>query len=172
MSDEDISGGEMEGEIIENETGTGTNSKRKKLWNSFKKKTKPKRWSSKEKHKNNGDPRMAMSQPDINNEANMDDVDRSEFDSLFEAAKSRRDDKMGFSDSDLPNLKDRSELNGTENMERPKSLSLEEGAPSSPTTTSPTESVKSSGNQFAFYVLEVVLKEGKDLAVRDKSGLF
>ncbi|XP_077989292.1 multiple C2 and transmembrane domain-containing protein 1-like isoform X2 [Glandiceps talaboti] len=164
-----FSQGELDDEVIETE-GPETTNRRKKLWNSFKRRAKPKRWGSKEKgNKSNGaDPRLTLSQPEINDSSVINGLDSpdKEFDSLFEAAQRRRDEQMGFSDSDLPSLRNRSDGDAEG---RPQSLALDESnPPTSPTATSPTGKVNL--QQYQFFLLEVILREGKDLAVRDKSG--
>ncbi|XP_070543600.1 multiple C2 and transmembrane domain-containing protein 1-like isoform X2 [Ptychodera flava] len=180
MSSEDLSQGEGDDEVIDTHDSSETAvNRRKKLWNSFKRRAKPKKWGSKDKNKGNGaDPRLTLSQPEINDAAESNGLDSpdKDFDSLFEAAQKRRDEQIGFSDSDLPSLRNKTDTEAKNESSRPQSLSLD-NATASPSTSppvSPTNTQAPEGKvnlqQYPFFLLEVILREGKDLAVRDKSG--
>ncbi|XP_078316310.1 multiple C2 and transmembrane domain-containing protein 1-like isoform X7 [Crassostrea virginica] len=161
---------------------------KRRFWGSFRLKSRGLRYRQKRKNQEKGDGCLSISQPDINTSrfSDEDDIHNSrgsnDFDHLFSSTDTASPEKGGpdrsVSDPDVSPIKG----NHNKSSQRSRSQSAEEREDEGDSGIAVIETSQTIATdtglrqrrhelmQHSFFHLDVWLKEGKDLVVRDSSG--
>nr|XP_022331670.1 multiple C2 and transmembrane domain-containing protein 1-like isoform X2 [Crassostrea virginica] len=161
---------------------------KRRFWSSFRLKSRGLRYRQKRKSQEKGDGCLSISQPDINTSrfSDEDDIHNSrgsnDFDHLFSSTDTASPEKGGpdrsVSDPDVSPIKG----NHNKSSQRSRSQSAEEREDEGDSGIAVIETSQTIATdtglrqrrhelmQHSFFHLDVWLKEGKDLVVRDSSG--